>query len=119
MPQMTWSTGRSRVASVSRAEDPAAISTTSPTPAPTASTATTWLPAGANAPSTSRASRSFNPESPASLRVLTTVPSTRARIMSPGLALVARRLGPADRQRVLELRVGPRDDVHGHDLAHL
>src|ERR1043166_437653 len=127
MPQMTWSTGRSFVTSVSRAEEPAAMSTISPSPAPTASTATTWLPAGWNLPSTSRASSSFNPESPASLRVLTTVPSTLARIIGQeswssralASALVRSGLGPPDRQRVLELRVRPRDDVHGHHLADL
>src|SRR5689334_21336102 len=119
MPQMTWSTGRSFVTSVRRAEEPAAISTISPSPAPTASTATTWLPAGWNLPSTSRASSSFNPESPASLRVLTTVPSTFARIIAGPLALVRRGLGPPDRQRVLELRVRAWDDVHRDHVADL
>src|SRR5580765_5693969 len=121
MPQMTWSTGRSFVTSVRRAEEPAAIKTISPSPAPTASTATTWLPAGWNLPSTSRASSSFNPESPASLRVLTTVPSTFARIIGnePASALVGRGLGAPDRQRVLELTVRARDDVHRDHLADL
>src|SRR5215468_1683630 len=122
MPQMTWSTGRSFVTSVSRADEPAAINTISPSPAPTASTATTWLPAGWNLPSTSRASSSFNPESPASLRVLTTVPKTFARIIrnrTGASALVCRGLGAPDRQRVLELRVRARDDVHRNHLADL
>ena len=44
MPQITASTGFSLVMSVRRALEPAATSTSSPIPAPTASAATTQLP---------------------------------------------------------------------------
>src|SRR5439155_21098569 len=117
MPTMTASTGFSRETSVMRAEEPWASSTTSSAPAPTASAATTKLPVGLNAPSSSRVSRSLRPERPRSLRVETTVPRTCAS-STPGL-LLGDGFGPADGQHVLEHAVRARDDVDGHDLAHL
>src|SRR5204862_1862990 len=73
---MVASTGRSLVTLVCRADEPAAYSTTSPTPAPTASTATTVLPVGLPSASHALTRRNLSPESSSSLRVATTVPTT-------------------------------------------
>src|SRR5688572_2380287 len=115
MPTMTESTGLSRVASVRRADEPAATRTTSSRPAPTASAETTSWPVGLSPSSSSRTTSSLRPDRPESLRVETTVPTTWPRITrslpsAGGFAL-------ADGQHVLERRVRARDDVHGDDLA--
>src|SRR5437899_11397702 len=124
MPQITASTGLSLVTSVRRALDPAATSTSSPYPAPTASAATTQLPVGFMCESTSRVRRSLSPSRFESLRVETTVPTTSARITLPALARSPRSgsllgLRAADGQHVLESRVWTRDDVDRDHLAHL
>src|SRR5262245_43248026 len=115
MPTMTESTGFSRVASVRRAEDPAATRTTSSRPAPTASAETTICPVGLRLSSSSRTTRSLRPESPASFRVETTVPTTCPSIMRALLPVGG--FGLADRQHVLEGGVRPRDDMDGDDFA--
>src|SRR5215813_6177174 len=77
------STGRFWVTWVWRADEPAAYSTTSPIPAPTASTATTTAPVaeGEIDPSTShaRTTSSLSPSSVGSLRLATSVPMTLPR----------------------------------------
>src|SRR5579871_2284647 len=63
--------------------------------------------------------RSFLPSSRGSLRVATTVPTTRARIMECPVRLACvRGLGFADGQHVFQALVGPRDYVDGNQLAY-
>ncbi len=86
MPQTTASTGRLRVGSVWRADEPRAMKHSSPRPAPTASTQTSSSPVGFPSAPAGRHSRSLKPVSPASLTVETTLPVTRTRsIATPAL----------------------------------
>src|SRR5262249_12627198 len=84
---ITASHGRSRVASVCRAELPLANSTISCSPAPTASTATSGAPVSLPSPSSGRSNRNFRPTMDCSLRVETTVPITFASNMSAALGV--------------------------------
>src|SRR5262245_9375450 len=99
------STGRFCVTCVWRADEPDAYSTTSPRPAPTASTATTMAPVAEAEidPSTShaRTTRSFSPSSVGSLRVATTVPMTLPRTIDSLLGGLA--AGPAERQHRVDV----------------
>src|SRR5512132_3239052 len=65
-----------------------------------------------------RATSSLLLTSRGSFRVATTVPTMRARIMTGGSGLRFRRGRLADRQRVLEVGVRPRDDVHRNELTN-
>src|SRR5437762_12717590 len=76
MAMMVASTGRSLVTLVCRADDPDAYNTTSPTPAPTASTATTVATVGLPSVSHALTRRNLSPESSPSLWVDITVPTT-------------------------------------------
>src|SRR5512144_714226 len=126
----TASHGRSRVASVCLAELPVATSTTSPTPAPTASAATTNDPRSLFSTSRWRTTRNFRPSMEGSFRLATIVPATRPRttsgLLSPklsplrGLAHLALRLVlAAERQHQVDVRVRPRDHVARDQLADL
>src|SRR5207248_3872556 len=130
MAMMVASTGRSLVTRVCRADDPLAYSTTSPRPAPTASMATTKGPTGLPSASAPRTSRSLSPESSSSLRVATTVPTTRPRSMARRLLLraggrdaafqshlAAGLGGAAQGEGGVDVGVRPRDDVHRDQLA--
>src|ERR1043165_6230201 len=68
------STGRFWVTWVWRADEPDTYSTTSPTPAPTASTAIAIPPVGLPSTSHARTTSSFRPSSVGSLRLATSVP---------------------------------------------
>src|ERR1044071_4709405 len=78
MARITESTGRLSVTTVCRAELPAAISTTSSGPAPTASAETTMFPISFPSSSSGLTTRSLMPLMLCSLRVETTVPTTLA-----------------------------------------
>src|SRR5206468_2840954 len=72
--------------------------------------------------STGCTSSSLDPTSFSSFRVQTTVPVTRAKIMSASearLLLAGQVLGEGDRHLPLEVRMRLRDDVHGDQLADL
>src|SRR5215468_8180576 len=113
------STGRFWVTWVWRADEPAAYSTTSPIPAPTASTATATAPVGLPSTSHARTTRSFSPSSVGSLRLATSVPMTLPRTTAPLLLAVAAGLDrrPAERHDGVDVGVRPRDHVDRHDLA--
>src|SRR5262245_46954642 len=78
-PTMAASTGQSFSPDAIRAELPLTMSTVSPTPASTVSTATRWLPSALPFGSMGRTSRSLLATSRGSLRVATTVPTIFAR----------------------------------------
>src|SRR5215468_6597421 len=113
------STGRFWVTWVWRADEPAAYSTTSPIPAPTASTATATAPVGLPSTSHARTTRSFSPSSVGSLRLATSVPMTLPRTTAALLLAVAagRDRRPAERQDGVDVGVRPRDHVDRHDLT--
>src|SRR5512140_2270846 len=112
------STGRFWVTWVCRAALPAAYSTTSPIPAPTASTATAIAPLGLPSTSHARTTRSFSPSSVGSLRLATSVPMILPRIMAGrSLLRAVGRAGAAERQHRVDVGVRPRDHVDRHDLA--
>src|ERR1044071_4829282 len=110
------STGRFWVTWVWRPEEPAQYRTTSPIPAPTASTAMATAPVGLPSTSHARTTRSFSPSSVGSLRLATSVPMTLPRTTAALLLAVA---GPdsAERQDGVDVGVRPRDHVDRHDLA--
>src|SRR5689334_6204908 len=108
------STGRFCVTCVWRADDPDAYSTTSPRPAPTASTAIAIAPVGLPSTSQARTTRSLSPSSVGSLRVATSVPMTLPRTIESLLVGA----GPAERQHRVDVGVRPRDHVDRDDLAH-
>src|SRR6185312_13737896 len=110
------STGRFCVTWVWRAELPDAYSTTSPIPAPTASTATAIAPFGLPSTSQARTTRSFSPSSVGSLRLATSVPMTLPRTTRTYL-LAAVAAGATERQHRIDVRVRARNHVHRHDLA--
>src|SRR5215475_416556 len=116
---MGASTGRFWVTWVWRADEPAAYSTTSPIPAPTASTAIATAPVGLPSTSHARTTRSFSPSSVGSLRLATSVPMTLPRTTAPLLLAVAAGLDrrPAERHDGVDVGVRPRDHVDRHDLA--
>src|ERR1700730_6807355 len=113
IPTMAASTGQSFIPEAMRAELPPTMSTVSPNPASTVSTATRYVPSGLPLGSMGRAISSLLLTSRGSLRVATTVPTTFARIncLRPDAGL-------ADRQCVFEIRMRPRNHVHRHQLTH-
>src|SRR5262245_30197336 len=116
MAMIVASTGRSLVTVVCRADEPEQYSTTSPWPAPTASTHTTVPPVGFPSTSQARTSSSLHPSRVGSFRLATSVPMTLPRtIWAP---LLLRRAGAAERQHRVDVGVRPRDDVDRDDLAH-
>src|ERR1039457_1989631 len=119
MPMMVLSTGVSLQPSASRAELPETAITRSPTPAPTVSTDTTYPDSSFPSGETGLRLSSFLPSRRGSFRVATTVPTTRARIMTALFRLLAGALclGLADRQDVFQALVRPRDDVHRDEFA--
>src|SRR5512146_2755568 len=141
---ITASHGRSRVASVCRAELPVATSTTSPTPAPTASAATTNDARSLFSTSRCRTTRNFSPSIVGSWRLATIVPATRPRttlrLLSPrlpgrksaelpgpeagalrdrGLAHLLGLVLPAEWQHQVDVHVRPCDHVARDQLADL
>src|ERR1051326_4232645 len=82
MARITESTGRLSGTVVCRAEPPAAISTTSSGPAPTASAETMAFPVSFPSSSSGLTTRSLMPLMLCSLRVETTVPTTLASCMA-------------------------------------
>src|ERR1043165_7592555 len=108
------STGRFWVTWVWRADEPAAYSTTSPTPAPTASTAIAIAPVSLPSTSHARTTRSFKPSSVGSLRLATSVPMT---LPSTILARLLLRTRATQREHGIDVGVRPRDHVDRHDLA--
>src|SRR5262245_32551122 len=82
MPTTAASTGQSFRPDAIRAELPLTMSTVSPTPASTVSTATRYLPSGLPRGSIGRATSSLLLTSRSSFRVATTVPTIFARIIS-------------------------------------
>src|SRR5258706_13512718 len=145
MARITESMGRLSVTVVCRAELPAAMSTTSSGPAPTASAETMAFPLSFPSSSRGRTTRSLMPWMLSSLRVETTVPTTRASCMvSSGLGCwdvgmlggatfqhpnvptsqllgllfpLRRRRRPAQRHHRVYLIVRARDHVHGDHVA--
>src|SRR5262249_23834864 len=112
MPTIAASTGQSFIPEAIRAELPLTMSTVSPTPASTVSTATSGLPSPFPRGSTGLTTSSLLLVSRGSLRVATTVPT----IFPTSTALLGLDRGRlADRERIFEVGVGARDDVDRHE----
>src|SRR5262249_29173676 len=118
IPTTAVSTGQSLQPWAMRAELPETVRTFSRKPAPTVSMATTYPASSAPSGETWRSTRSFLPSRRGSLRVATTVPTTRATSIEALLLSLRGRLRLANRQYVFQVLVRPRDDVHRDQLAH-
>src|SRR5579863_9521153 len=117
---MELSTGVSLQPSAIRAELPDTAITRSPTPALTVSTETTYPDSSFPSGEMGLRMSSFLPSRRGSFRVATTVHTTRARIMTTLVRLLAGALclGLADWQYVFQALVRARDDVHRDEFAH-
>src|SRR5579871_1006957 len=120
MPMMVLSTGVSLQPSAMRAELPATAMTRSPTPALTVSTETTYPASSFPSGEIGLRIRSFLPSRRGSFLVATTVPTTRARIMTALVRLLSGALGLrfADRQNVFQALVRTRDHMHRNEFSH-